>query len=164
MNIYTKILLLILLTPISALACPPGTVPQQGIGWQGCAPVAGNTSSTPSHSEPEASWEDRWGAIAVDTAPQGSVGFGAVTGMARKGRAEKAALRSCRDKGGTRCEIKIAYRNQCAALTWGDHSFNTSSAASEAEAKQVGMDKCTRAGERNCETFYLGCSAPVRVR
>lgn len=156
--------LILCLSSAGASACPPGTALQQGIGWQGCAPMAGTTSSTLSRSEPEIWWADRWGAIAVDTARHGSIGFTAVTGMEQKGRAEKAALKSCRDKGGSRCEIKIAYRNQCTALTWGDRSFNTSSAASEAEAKQVGMDKCTQAGERNCETFYSGCSAPVRVR
>ena len=75
---------LLLLAPASALGCPPGTVPQQGIGWQGCAPVPGTGPSAPSYSEPREVWSDRWGAIAVDTIQHGSVGFAAVTGMKRK--------------------------------------------------------------------------------
>lgn len=159
-----KTSLLLLLAPTSTLGCPPGTVPQQGVGWQGCAPVPGTGPSAPTYAEPREVWSDRWGAIAVDTIQHGSIGFAAVTGMKRKNQAEREALKACRSKGGTKCEVKISYYNQCAALIWGDHGFNTSSAPSEDQAKQMGMAKCNLAKEENCEVFYSGCSAPERVR
>lgn len=159
-----KISLFLLLTPASASACPPGEWLQQGVGWQMCVPIPGaqGNATAPNRSEP--AWADRWGAIAVDTAPQGSVGFFTASGMKRKMQAERAVLKSCREKGGTRCEIKILYYNQCAVLVWGDHSFNTSSAESEEQAKKVGLDKCKNAGEQNCEVLYSGCSIPERIR
>lgn len=163
-NMRTSIFMLSLAFCLSANACPPGTAPQRGVGWQGCAPTPGTNQSSHPSVERRQVWADRWGAIAVDTAPRNSVGYGAVTGMERKSQAERAALKSCREKGGTRCEIEISYYNQCAVLVWGDNSFNTSGAASEEEAKRRGMDKCTQAGESNCEIFYSGCSIPVRVQ
>lgn len=155
---------LLLMAPASGFACPPGTVPQQGIGWQGCAPVPGTNPISPTDTSPQEIWSDRWGAIAVDSVQSGSVGFSAVTGMKRKGQAERAALSSCRSKGGTNCEVKISYHNQCAALIWGDRGFNTSSAASAGEATQIGLEKCYRAKDSNCEVFYSGCSAPERIQ
>ena len=157
-------LLVLSLAPYVAFACPPGTVPQQGMGWQGCAPAPGTAPSPSSRSQPQEVWADRWGAIAVDTIPTGSVGFSAVTGMKRKGQAEKSALKACRDKGGKQCEIMIAYHNQCAVLIWGDRTINTSGAASEELAKQRSLDKCNLANDTNCEIFYSGCSLPQRIQ
>ncbi|MBT2746928.1 DUF4189 domain-containing protein [Lysobacter sp. ISL-42] len=164
MSFLRKILLLASLPVGSAIACPPGTVPQQGVGWQGCAPAPGTASGPSSRSQPQEVWADRWGAIAVDTIPTGSVGFSAVTGMKRKGQTEKSALKSCREKGGKQCEIMIAYYNQCAVLMWGDRTINTSGAPSEELAKQRSLEKCNRANDTNCEIVYSGCSLPQRIK
>jgi len=159
-----KFLPIILLAPFALQACPPGTVPQQGTGWQGCAPVPGTGASAPPRSEHQDIWMDRWGAIVVDTSPRGSIGFTSATDMKNKAQAEKAALKSCRKKGGAKCEVVIAYYNQCAVLIWGDRTISTSGAPSEAQAKQRGIDKCTRADDTNCELVYSGCSLPQHVR
>lgn len=159
-----KTSLLLLLTPLDVSACPPGEWLQQGVGWQMCVPIPGAQTNAPAQNRSEPMWADRWGAIVVDTAPQGSVGFSTASGMKRKMQAERAAMKSCKEKGGTRCEIKILYYNQCAVLVWGDHSFNTSSAESEENARKAGLEKCENAGEKNCEVLYSGCSIPERIR
>ncbi|TCF54863.1 hypothetical protein MCC10113_2104 [Bifidobacterium longum subsp. longum] len=143
-------------------ACPPGTVPQQGIGWQGCAPAPG-TSSSSATTDTSAAWADRWGAIAIDMTP-GGVGIGSSSGMNRKRNAEKLALSACKRKGGARCEIEITYYNQCAAIVLGSQAFNSSSAASLEEAKRRGIDKCTQAGDKECTVYFSECSFPERIR
>ena len=150
-----------LLYASQACACPPGTVPQQGIGWQGCAPVPG-TSNSPAANETSV-WADRWGSIAIDMTP-GGVGIGSASGMNRKRSAEKSALSACKRKGGTRCQIEITYYNQCAAIILGRRAFNSSSAASLEEAKSRGINKCTQAGDDECAIYFSDCSLPERVR
>ena len=147
----------------NAIACPPGTVPQQGTGWQGCAPVPGTGPSTPSYSAPREIWEDRWGAIAVDDSNI-AAGIGSATGMKRKSQAERAALKSCKSKGIPQCKVKLAYYSQCAALVWGDQSSSINSAPTKEQAIQIGMDRCTQAKDTNCEVYFSDCSYAEQVR
>lgn len=160
----SSLLILLFFTPFSALSCPPGEWLQQGVGWQMCVPIPGAQGNTSPAERAEPAWADRWGAIAVDRVPTGSVGFGAATAMKRKSQAERAAINACRAKGGKKCEVMITYHNQCASLVWGDQGFSTSGAASEEEAARRGMSKCTLANDTNCEIFYSGCSLPERVQ
>jgi hypothetical protein len=147
----------------SAIACPPGTAPQQGIGWQGCAPVPGTGLSTPSYSAPREIWADRWGAIAVDESNV-AAGIGSASGMKRKGQAERAALKDCQNKGIARCKVKFTYYNQCAVVVWGDRSSTVNGAASIEKATQLGLEKCTQSGDSNCEAIFSKCSYPEQVR
>ncbi|WP_392389941.1 DUF4189 domain-containing protein [Acinetobacter courvalinii] len=43
--------------------------------------------------------------------------------MRSKRQAEKAALTECRAKGGKKCEVDLAYYNQCAVMVTGDNSY-----------------------------------------
>ncbi|MBT2746929.1 MULTISPECIES: DUF4189 domain-containing protein [unclassified Lysobacter] len=144
-----------------AIACAPGEWLQQGAGWQMCVPMPGmsGNASQPGNSEPV--WEDRWGAIAVDDIDNG-VGIGSASDMRRKGQAEKAALTACKKKGGTRCAIKLTYYSQCAVLVWRDHGFNATGAPTIEKATQIGMEKCNKAKDTNCEVYFSDCSPQSR--
>lgn len=157
--------LLTILWAGNAIACPPGTVPQQGIGWQGCAPVPGTGASTPSRSASQGvdAWEDRWGAIAVDETQNG-IGIGSASGMKHKWQAEKAALKKCRNKGGSRCSVKFSYYSQCTAVVWGSNGFTINGAATKDQAAEIGIGKCKQANDTNCDVYFSDCSYPMRIR
>lgn len=161
--LFQFFLLLSFLSIRNAIACPPGTILQQGIGWQGCAPVPGTGPDTAPSSTPREVWADRWGAIAVDDTSNG-VGFGSASGKKRKSQAEKAAIAACKSKGGTHCEVKLAYYSQCAALVWGDNGFNINGASTIDRAAEIGMEKCKQAKDTNCEVYFSDCSYPERVQ
>ncbi|WP_157754052.1 DUF4189 domain-containing protein [Lysobacter capsici] len=144
-------------------ACPPGTVPQQGVGWQGCAPVPGSAGSNNSGGRtttPKPVWADQWGAFAIDV----STGIGVSKNMPNKRKAEKAALAQCKKKGGEHCKVKIAFYNQCAVIVSGDTGHNAASAASIERATELSMETCIKSGDSNCELYFSECSFPVRIR
>lgn len=147
----------------SALACPHGTVPQQGNGWQGCAPVPGTGPTPATQTMPKEVWEDRWGAIAANE-DNIAAGIGSATGMKRKGQAERAALKECESKGIAGCKVKFAYYSQCAVIVWGDRGSTISGASSVERAEKIGLEECKSSGDTGCETFFSACSYPVRVR
>lgn len=163
MKVLRKIPLLIALSMTDAFACPPGTVPQQGIGWQGCAPVAGTGPSSQSSSARQEVWEDRWGAIALDDANI-AAGIGSASGMKRRAAAERSAIKACKQKGIKRCKVKFTYYSQCAVIVWGDHNSNITGAPSIEQATEIGMKKCEDAKDTNCEKLFSECSYPERVR
>lgn len=162
-GIQFKALLLGLLFISTVHACPPGTIAQQGIGWQGCAPVPGTSGSYSSTSGATAVWANRWGAVAIDMT-LGGAGISSSSGMDKRKTAERLALAACRRKGGTQCKIEISYYNQCAVIALGSKAFSSSSAASLEEAKRLGLEKCSQSGDINCEVHFSECSFPERVR
>lgn len=151
------------LVSAGALACPPGTVLQQGIGWQGCAPIVGTEPSSQSRSASREVWEDRWGAIALDDANI-AAGIGSASGMRRRATAEKSALTDCKQKGIERCKVKFTYHSQCAVIVWGDQNSNITGAPSIEQATEIGMKKCEEAKDTNCETLFSECSYPERTQ
>ena len=160
----TAALILSICAPPSAVSCPPGTVPQQGIGWQGCAPVPGTANTPPSVENPaQTIWLDRWGAIAIDRT-DGGVGVGSASGMKNERQAKKSALLACQKKGGNRCTIEITYYNQCAAVVWGKQEFTISSASTKEGAEQRSLEKCIKAGETDCVMYFSDCSLAQRAR
>jgi hypothetical protein len=144
----------------AANACPAGTIQQQGIGWQGCAPIPGVGGDSASSQLPQAVWEDRWGAFAIDL----SVGVVSSKDMPSKRKAEKAALDECRIKGGAKCKIELTYFNQCGVVISGSTGHNTARAASIDRASEIGIDICKKSGDSNCSVYYSECSFPVRVK
>lgn len=106
-------------------------------------------------------WQTRWGAIATDT-PHGILG--AVTDMQSRREAEQKALADCKAKGGSPCKLDISYKNGCAALTISDTGYNTAADADTQKATQAGMDTCTKAGAKNCQTYYTACSPAAVVQ
>jgi len=149
--------LLLLLPFASVSACPPGEWLQQGPGWQMCVPMPGMSRGSEPPTDVTRAKVSHWGAIAIDRV-DGGAGIGASTNMSSKKEAQKIALADCKRKGGTRCDIEIAYVNQCSAIIWGDRALNSSTAATKSEAERRGLDKCSRSGDTGCEVYYSACS------
>lgn len=136
------------------LVCGPGTTPSPAGpgGPVPCIPISDYSGSNSSGSRRH--WETRWGAFASDT-KSGAVGV--ATGLASKGKAEKAAIAHCRNKGGSDCRPLLAYYNQCAAVAWGGGTLQASSAARREEAEERALGLCARDG-KSCEIFFSECS------
>ena len=153
----TFVLLLSLLCGPAAAEgmCPIGyyqTTPI-GAGPIGCAPIPANSSSS-------AKWLDRWGAIASDSRG----GWGISTEAPSKKQAITAALDDCRRRGGEGCEIRLEFRNQCAAVVADGSISITASDSTEKDAIKKATDSCKKNGSpEKCWTFYSGCSLPVRA-
>lgn len=142
--------------------CPPGYYPVNSPGVMGCAPIPNDNQSSTSAAPARERWVTRWGAIAIDdTAVDG--GLGAVSDMTSKRNAEKAALASCRNSGGTACNVKFSYYNQCTAIAWGDTGYNAARAATIEKASEIGIRECN-AKHANCKIYYSACSLPERIQ
>lgn len=139
---------------------PGGTQPNGPV----CVPIPGygTTNATTSSSAPAhvPEWATRWGAIAID---ETNSGVGVAAGMSSKRRAEKAAMKGCRAKGGSACKINLIYQNQCAVIAWGDTQASVLGAATIQEASDVALEDC---GKRtsNCRIYYADCSLPERIQ
>jgi hypothetical protein len=150
----------------AAAQCVPGfpscAPPDVVYGSQGLDAYGRPLSQSPS-TRPGTSvaWEDRWGAIAIDSV-LGKVG--AAKGLRSKKMAERAALSDCVNRGGgSECQISLAYRNQCGVMAWGERSAVTHGAASIEEASAVALQRC---GERtsDCIIYYADCSMSELVQ
>lgn len=145
-------MLAIAIFPTIAFACPLGTVPLKGNGWEGCAPA------NEGNQDPGPKWRTQWGAIATD----GSKDIVAASVDSRtKKMAEKLALAECRKKGGENCRIDLSYYDQCAAVIASPTAFYAQRAVSEDAAIQRGLDRCRQA-EQDCEIRYSACSLPTQ--
>jgi hypothetical protein len=140
-------------------ACPNGVAP--GSSQCGQSPTYHGVTPTPSAPQsPQIRWADRWGAIATDGA---SASIGTAVQMRSQRKAKKAALKVCRAKGGQKCEIDLAYHNQCAVMVLGDKKYFMQGAPTIEKASQVGRQKCSKS-DTNCRIYYSGCSLPVRIQ
>ncbi|UOF13122.1 DUF4189 domain-containing protein [Lysobacter capsici] len=122
-----------------------------------------DSGASTSSSTPTVHWEDRWGAIAVDNAKD-SAGIGVAVEMASQRKAKEAAMNDCRSKGGTQCEVVLAYYNQCGVLVAGNAGYTSMRAATAERAADLGLKQCVSDGLENCKVYYSGCSYPVRGR
>lgn len=166
MNTWPAFVLLLLFATWDAWAegnCPQGYYPVGGGngGWAGCAPIpgaGGGQSTAPPDTGPQ--WAKRWGAIAYDSVA-GSLG--GADGMMSKRKADKAALSTCKKKGGKSCKVIASYYNQCGAMAWGNGFFAAWRAPEREQAESNAINECSQ-GTGQCQVFYSGCSYPVRVR
>jgi hypothetical protein len=144
--------------------CPPGMFPTNPSGAQGpmgCAPIPGYNNRQQNQQQPPQIWEPRWGAIATD-GDGGS--FGASINAPDQESADQSALADCRArKGSSKCEIEIAYVNQCAAMVAGDVGYNTKAGLTIDLAIQAAMKVCN-AADTHCYAYYTACSMPQRVQ
>lgn len=140
--------------------CPPGYYPQQGQGWQNCVPIpragGGGDQSSSGAYRPVAIWATRWGAIASD--PNGPLGIAESQKSQRL--AKKTAISDCVARGGKKsaCEIRMIYKNQCAAYAWGGGMGTAQGAYPQSEAERLAINHCNTTGGSNCELIYSGCS------
>jgi hypothetical protein len=159
--------------PLSASAegrCPPGQYPIGGQGIQGCAPIPGGGAGANGVSpRPTGKWETRWGAIAEDKSPSpgAPLATGAAVSQKSKRAASSLAMDECRKQGGNKCEVRLAYYNQCAAIADPGSSSGViaggTSIAAHAEtleqAKDLAVRDCKRAnGGGDCTVSYSACS------
>jgi hypothetical protein len=158
-------LLLILYAPLSWSQCAPG-IP--GAGNPGCIPPAtpGSpygqpTTSGVTGSAPPATWEDQWGAVAMDYANGAS---GSVSNSPTKERATRSAIVDCKGQGGTSCEIMLTFRNQCAAIVQRSDGgfFYGATAAEKQDAESRAIVKCGHGTV--CNVLYSQCNYPVRTQ
>ncbi|WP_414715703.1 DUF4189 domain-containing protein [Stenotrophomonas maltophilia] len=165
----------LLIAPFSALAegrCPLGQYPVGGQGVGGCAPIPGGSSSSSAGSSapaPAGRWETRWGAIAEDKKPAtGSLmATGVSVSQKSKRAAEAAAIDGCVRRGGSKCEIRLSYHDQCAAIadpsprSGGLAAGNSIVASAETldEAQLLALKECASVNDGGaCEVAYSACS------
>jgi Domain of unknown function (DUF4189) len=154
-----RILLILMGVTWSTLAlaeggCPEGQFPQQYGTTMGCTTMnaGGNQPVAPV-------WANRWGAIASD----GNGVYGIVSDMTTKRKASKAAIQTCKDRGGGNCVIRLAYYNQCAAVVMTDTWSGYAGAPTLENAIEDGKKRCTGSNTGSCRVYWSGCSMPVRV-
>lgn len=165
------VMLLLASAPVSALAegrCPPGQYPVGDQNAEGCAPIPG--AGQPAASRPTGKWETRWGAIVEDERPDPNrpLATGVAVSQKSKRAAVSMATEQCRAKGGSKCELRIAYYNQCVALADpelvnGRIPVGLTSTAARAEtleqARVLALDSCRSGGKGSeCEITYSACS------
>lgn len=169
MNKYLKHLLWLGLLGLSSSAyaeggCPNGMTPvNNGQNWT-CIP-GGNDSPTqqqaaPSLPRPTGHWVKTWGGIA--TSPNEGA-LGVAVGANSKREAEHLALNNCKAKGGKKCEVDMAYHNQCAVMIVGKNKLKIRSAESIKIATQIGMEDCQK-NDTNCRVYYSACTEPYFVK
>jgi hypothetical protein len=139
--------------------CPPGSYPQRGQGWQGCAPIPGYQQQDEAEST-SAVWESRWQAIAADVAMQR---LGTSVNELSEKNARTDALLDCQRKGGTNCEIQLSLANACAAMAVGTKTINVKAGLTKGAAEASANIACT-ARDTHCQNLYSACSQAERVR
>lgn len=103
-------------------------------------------------------WISTWGAIARDF---DTSAVGGVVGRASKRDASSEAVGRCKGYGGKKCEVILAFRNQCGALAWpktGDSA--TAGGSTLAEANERALSACQSRGSPGCAVVLSGCSDP----
>ena len=100
---------------------------------------------------PSVRWEDRWGAIAVDSVTGKT---GVAGSKATRQKAEEAALAICAQKGGGDCKVNLSYANQCGVIAWGNNRTSARFAATLEEASRLALNECAQVSGGTCEVFF----------
>ena len=154
-----------LATSLAYTQCAPG-VPSAGN--PGCVPTDrpespyfhGNPDQLSARpSGPSVIWEDRWGAIALDSS-SGSLGI--ASQRKSKPEAKSEAIDDCKREGGNDCKLVGIYHNQCAAVVYGKQRMGYGSAATVPEAITEAIKGCGLGD--NCKPIYSNCSLPERIQ
>jgi hypothetical protein len=122
----------------------------------------GNSQQPDQAAEPKqmGHWELTWGSVATD----GEKGvLGSSVGQSSKNSANSAAVKDCQAKGGEKCQVDLAFFNQCAAMVAGHDWYRVFSAGTVEEASHDGISECST-NSKNCRILYSVCSKPQLVR
>jgi len=141
--------------------CAPGTTMYYSPTNAYCGPDPNYRAPQQAPQRPAEVWQDRYGAIAGDD-KKGILGI--ATDMRAEGAAKDAAMLDCNAKGGVACQVKIAFRNACAAFSTGDTQYTVVARPMLEDAISAGIKGCMETGDRNCRTALKVCSTPVRVQ
>lgn len=113
-------------------------------------------------STPQPRWHERWGAVAIDAVASK---MGTATDRKSSRDAERAALKDCKNRGGTEQQCKktlLVYGNGCGAVALGSDFVVARGGGSIEEASERAQKDCS-ANSVNCEVLYTRCSYPVLV-
>jgi hypothetical protein len=162
-HLFAVVLLMISGVVSAQTACPQGVA----AGGAQCGPSSlinpddsGDPGANGGRPSSPIKWADSWGAIASD----GGGNFGIVTDFPSKRKAKKAAIGECRLRGGTTCEVRRVFVNQCAAVIAGNGATATANAPTIEEAVKIGMPICVENGATDCHVYYSGCSLAWRTQ
>lgn len=138
----------------------PGCIPPNQTNspyYQGQSDVA---APAPTPVQPQAIWEDRWGAIALDAVDSKA---GASIGKVSQRAALAGALDVCKSHGGAHCEVVISYHNQCAAVAQKPSGglAGVGHGPTLDNAKELAIEKCA---DGACQVIYGACSYAERVQ
>ncbi|WP_162250163.1 DUF4189 domain-containing protein [Lysobacter sp. Root667] len=134
----------------------PICVPQPGYGIGGPSPVQQRLSA------PQPRWLERWGAVAIDVVASK---MGTATDRKSSRDAERAALKDCKNRGGTEQQCKktlLVYGNGCGAVAMGVDLVAARGGGSVEEASARALKACGL-DSTGCEVLYTRCSYPVLV-
>ena len=169
MRKYTSVLFMLVLGLLAmaeaAAQCAPG-IPSAGN--PGCIPpdqdnspyYQGAPAQTP--SQPAGHWEDRWGAISMETA---TAIAGTVEDQPSKQAATAESLRRCSANGGKQCGLLFTFYNQCAAIAQSKSRgvpVNWATSMKSAQAEADALSRCS--SDAGCHIVYSRCSRPELVR
>lgn len=148
--------------------CAPG-VPSAGN--PGCIPPSapnspynqGSDGYPPANApdEPAPVWRETWGAVALD---MNGAKAGMSNGESSKQSAASLALDRCASAGGSHCELRVTYHNQCVALSQekGGGKVTTATGPDKRKVEAQALDLC--GGGSTCSVVYSACSDAVRVQ
>lgn len=150
------------LTSLGAVAqCATGV----NTGGGNCVPP--DAAGMPDYRAPNAetnapapTWKDSWGAIALDTVDGAK---GVSTNAETKRDAVRAAMDECIASGTAHCKVELTYRNQCAAVAWGEHAYGIGNNPTLEGASRNALNACSQEGP-GCSVVYTACSMQRRVR
>jgi Domain of unknown function (DUF4189) len=137
--------------------CPPGQYQATPPGIPGpvvCAPIAHDRDGHVLAPPPRA---NRWGAMASDRVASR---VATSANLPNKQEAEKAALASCSQNGGSACSVAIAYGNGCGALAVGERGLSASADVTKEFARRAAMHLCISHGDQSCHVVHVACSDP----
>lgn len=147
--------------------CPSGLIPTGQAPGPICVPMPGYGIGGPSPvqqrpSAPQPRWLDRWGAVAFDSV---AAKMGTATDRKSSRDAERAALKDCKNRGGTEKQCKktvLIYGNGCGAVALGGDLFAARGGGSVEDASANALKACEM-DSTGCEVLYTHCNYPVLV-
>ena len=134
--------------------CADGHTPAApGSGSSGCVPIPGlyqvPGGTQGESAAPSVRWEDRWGAIAVDSV----TGKTGVAGSKATRQKAEAALAICAQKGGGDCKVNLSYANQCGVIA-GATTGHPPGSRPRWKKHRLALNECAQVSGGTCEVFF----------
>lgn len=144
-------------------ACPMGVA--AGSAQCGPSPVQQQQQIGPQQQPtiryvPIGRWRTTWGAVATDEATSS---VGTSVDMRSESAARREALRRCKKPDAKKCEVRLAYENQCVALAWpdGPGRLGLESGPGLQTVREEAREICKKNGGGNCRIVYSECTDNV---
>ncbi|MCL1635119.1 DUF4189 domain-containing protein [Luteimonas sp. SX5] len=171
-KISALLVLLMICGELSAQSCGGG-IPSAGNPY--CLPPYHPSSphyqgQDKSNDTSNAQWRLTWGAVAMSANGDASVGVS--VGRSTRMDAEQEAITQCELLTASRCELAIAYENQCAVIAWPSRNGATESGSpivmsgpSVEKLSKAAVAECGKGRkDGECKIVYSDCTKPVLVQ